>query len=252
MLIDTHCHLYKKEYENIDEVVKRMNGIIVTSGCDDESNLEVLELISKYDNVYGVLGLHPTELDKITANSFEIIENNINNPKIIGVGEVGLDYYWDDTKKDFQKKIFIKQIELAKKYNKTVVVHSRDSIEDTYNIMEKYSDMKFVLHCYGSSLDMAKKFISTCNVMFGIGGVVTFKNGVKLKEVIENLDLSYLLLETDSPYLSPEPFRGKRNEPANTDIIATKIAEIKGISKEKVIEITSQNAISQFDLNISL
>lgn len=252
MLIDTHCHLYKKEYEDIDEIVKRMDGIIITSGCDDESNLEVLELVSKYDNVYGVLGLHPTELDKITSNSFEIIENNINNPKIVGVGEIGLDYYWDDSKKEFQKEMFIKQIELANNYNKTVVVHSRDSIEDTYNIMEKYPDIKFVLHCYGSSLDMARKFINSCNVKFGIGGVVTFKNGVKLKEVVENLDLSYLLLETDSPYLSPEPYRGKKNEPANIDIIAAKIAEIKDKTKEEIIEITSQNAIAQFDLNISL
>lgn len=252
MIIDTHCHLYKKEYENIDEIIKNMNGIMVTAGCDDESNLEVIELVEKYDNVYGVLGIHPSELDKITKNSFLILENNINNPKIIGIGEVGLDYYWDASRKEKQKEIFIKQIELAIKYNKPVVVHSREAIEDTYNIMKNYPNVKFILHCYGSSLDMAYKFINNCNVMFGIGGVVTFKNGIKLKEVVKEIGLEYLLLETDSPYLSPEPYRGKINEPKNTEIIAEKVAEIKGINKEKVIQITAENAIRQFDLDITL
>jgi hydrolase, TatD family len=252
MLIDTHCHLNKKYYNEIADVIKRMNGIIITAGCDDETNLEVLKVIKDYNNVYGVLGLHPTELDKITNNSLAVIENNINNPKIIGIGEVGLDYYWDSSKKDFQKEIFEKQILLAKKYNKTVVVHSRDSMEDTYSIMRKYPDVKFILHCYGSSAEMAKKILKDCNVMFGIGGVVTFKNGTKLKEVVKEIDLAYLLLETDGPFLAPEPYRGKQNEPIYTDLIATKIAEIKGISKEEVIEITGQNAIRQFDLDLTL
>lgn len=252
MIIDTHCHLNKKEYNNIDEVISKMNGMMITAGYDDESNLEVLEIVSKYDNIFGVLGLHPSELKKIKDNSFSIIEKNISNPKIIGIGEIGLDYYWDKTNKEFQKKMFIKQIELAKKYNKPVVVHSRESIEDTYDIMRKYPNVKFILHCYSSSLDMANKFIKNCSVMFGIGGVITFKNSNKLKEVVKWIDLEYLLLETDSPYLAPEPYRGKRNEPSYTELVASKIAEIKGISKEKVIEITTQNAIRQFDLNITL
>ena len=171
--------------------------------------------------------------------------------KLYGIGEVGLDYYWDKTYIEEQKQLFIKQIELAKKYNKTVVVHSRDAIEDTLSIVKQYPDVKFVFHCFGSSLEVAKELVKR-NIRLGIGGVVTFKNGVKLKEVVEGIDLDYLLLETDSPYLTPEPYRGKRNEPSNTLYVAQKIAEIKGIEVDKVIERTAQNAIEQFDLPISL
>lgn len=251
MLIDTHCHLNRNEYDNVDEIIKKMNGIMITAGCDDNSNLEIIEQVNKYDNVYGVLGIHPESVTEVTEESFRIIEENLNNPKIVGIGEVGLDYYWDKTHIDEQKQLFIRQIELAQKYNKTVVVHSRDSIEDTLSIVKQYPDVKFVFHCFGSSLEIAKELVKR-NIRLGIGGVVTFKNGVKLKEVVEGIDLEYLLLETDSPYLTPEPYRGKRNEPSNTLYVAQKIAEIKGIEVDKVIEKTAQNAIEQFDLPIAL
>lgn len=251
MLIDTHCHLNKNEYDNVDEIIKKMNGIMITAGCDDNSNLEIIEQVNKYDNVYGVLGIHPESVTEVTEESFKIIEKNLNNPKIVGIGEVGLDYYWDKTHIEEQKQLFIRQIELAQKYNKTVVVHSRDAIEDTLSIVKQYPDVKFVFHCFGSSLEIAKELVKR-NIRLGIGGVVTFKNGVKLKEVVEGIDLEYLLLETDSPYLTPEPYRGKRNEPLNTLYVAQKIAEIKGIEVDKVIEKTAQNAIEQFDLPIAL
>lgn len=251
MLIDTHCHLNKNEYDNVDEIIKKMNGIMITAGCDDNSNLEIIEQVNKYNNVYGVLGIHPESVTEVTEESFRIIEENLNNPKIVGIGEVGLDYYWDKTHIEEQKQLFIRQIELAQKYNKTVVVHSRDAIEDTLSIVKQYPDVKFVFHCFGSSLEIAKELVKR-NIRLGIGGVVTFKNGVKLKEVVEGIDLEYLLLETDSPYLTPEPYRGKRNEPSNTLYVAQKIAEIKGIEVDKVIEKTAQNAIEQFDLPISL
>lgn len=251
MLIDTHCHLNKNEYDNVDNIIKNMNGIMIAAGCDDESNLEIIEQVDKYDNVYGVLGIHPEYVTKVTDESFRIIEENIMNPKIVGIGEVGLDYYWDKTHIEEQKQLFIRQIELAKKYNKTVVVHSRDAIEDTLSIVKQYPDVKFVFHCFGSSLEIAKELVKR-NIRLGIGGVVTFKNGVKLKEVVKGIDLEYLLLETDSPYLTPEPYRGKRNEPSNTLYVAQKIAEIKGIEVDKVIEKTAQNAIEQFDLPIAL
>lgn len=251
MLIDTHCHLNKNEYDNVDEIIKKMNGIMITAGCDHNSNLEIIEQVNKYDNVYGVLGIHPESVTEVTEESFRIIEENLNNPKIVGIGEVGLDYYWDKTHIEEQKQLFIRQIELAQKYNKTVVVHSRDSIEDTLSIVKQYPDVKFVFHCFGSSLEIARELVKR-NIRLGIGGVVTFKNGVKLKEVVEGIDLEYLLLETDSPYLTPEPYRGKRNEPSNTLYVAQKIAEIKGIEVDKVIEKTAQNAIEQFDLPIAL
>lgn len=249
-MIDTHCHIGKEYYDDIDKMINNMNGYMIISGCNDESNLEVIELVKKYSNIYGTIGFHPTELDKLTDNSFKIIEDNINNPKIVGIGEIGLDYHYENTNKSLQQEVFIHQIKIAQKYNKAIVIHSRDAIEDTYNILDRYIlNTKCVLHCYGSSIDMAKRFLKF-NMMFGIGGVITFKNSKVLKEVVEGLDLRYLLLETDSPFLAPEPFRGSINEPANIKIIAQKIAEIKQISYENVINVTTNNAISQFDLNI--
>ena len=250
MMIDTHAHLFNEDYDDITLLLEHMkDNIIIVSGTNDETNKEVLELVSKYDNVYGTLGIHPSEIDKITDDSFNIIETNITNKKVIGIGEVGLDYYWVKDNKEEQRKLFIKQIELAKKYNKTVVVHTRDSIEDAYNVIKDYSDVKFVIHCFSSSIEMANKFIKL-GCKLGIGGVLTFKNNKKLKEVVTNIDLDYLVLETDSPYLTLEPFRGKKNEPYNIIYVAEEIAKLKNVSVEEVLKKTTENAIFQFDLPI--
>ncbi len=248
-MIDTHCHLFSVYYDDLDDVIKRMgNNIMIVSGTNDDENLEVIKLCDKYANVYGTLGIHPTELSKITDDSFKIIEENILNPKIVGIGEIGLDYYWEKENKDLQKEIFIKQIALARKYNKSIVVHSRDALDDTYEIIKKYgTGLRVDIHCFSSSLEQAIRFIKL-GCKLGVGGVLTFKNNVKLKNVIANIDLDSIMLETDSPYLTPEPYRGKRNEPYNVLYVAQKIAEIKGIDVEKVLEITTNNAISQFDL----
>lgn len=250
MFIDTHCHLSKEDYENLDEIIAEMkDNIIIVSGCSDKTNLEVLDLVEKHSNIYGTLGIHPEEADNVSLDSFKIIENNLNNPKIVGVGEIGLDYYWKKDNKEKQLEIFEKQIELALKYNKAIVIHSRDSINDTLNIIKKYNlnNTKVVVHCFSSSLEIANELVKL-NVKLGIGGVVTFKNNHKLVEVVKNIDLKNLLLETDSPYLSPEPLRGKQNKPSNCYIIAQKIAEIKNIDVNEVLEITTINAINQFDL----
>ena len=252
MMIDTHCHLEAIDYPDLDEVIKRMgNNIIIVSGFNHESIEEVISLCDKYSNIYGTIGYHPEYALSITDFDIKWLEEKIKHPKIVGIGEIGLDYHYDGYSKEKQFDLFIKQIMLANKYNKTIVIHSRDAIEDTYNILCKYKDsnIKAVLHCYSSSVEMAKKFIPL-NVMFGVGGVVTFKNGQKLKNVVENIDLKYLLLETDSPYLTPEPNRGKRNEPVNIKFVAEKIDEIKKISVEEVYFCTTSNAISQFDLNV--
>lgn len=249
MMIDTHCHLEKKDYANIEEIIKKMeNNIMVVSGHDDEANKEVLELVEKYPNIYGTIGIHPEDIDKITDQSFKLIEDNINNPKIVGIGEIGLDYYCNKENKQQQQDIFIKQIELANIYHKPIVIHSRDAVSETYNILKKYLKTKAVIHCYSSSLEMAYKFINL-DIKLGIGGVLTFKNSIVLKEVVKNIDLKYLLLETDSPYLTPEPYRGKKNEPYNIIYVAEKIADIKGLSVEEVLEATTNNAFEQFDLN---
>lgn len=248
-MIDTHCHIFKEYYENIDSIVNNMDGYMIVAGCDDSTNLEVIDLVNKYDNVYGVIGIQPEEVSKISSNSYKIIEDNISNPKIVGIGEIGLDYYWDDSNKEEQIKVFKDMLSMARKYNKAVVVHSRDAIQDTYDILKDYKDLKIDLHCYSGSLEMAKRFLDL-GIKFGIGGVLTFKNSKTIKEVVEYLPMESVLLETDSPYLSPEPLRGKQNIPNNIKIVAEKIAEIKGLSIEKILEITTKNAISQFDLNI--
>ena len=248
MLIDTHCHLSYEYYNNLDELIKNMNGIMIASGCDDKTNKEVLELVQKYPNVYGTLGIHPSEIDSITSESFEIIEKNINNPKIVAIGEIGLDYYWVKDNKEQQKEIFIKQLDLAQKYNKPVVIHTRESIQDAYDILKNYK-LKGTIHCFSSSLEMAKEFIKL-GYKIGVGGVITFKNSVKLQEIVKELDLKDILIETDSPYLTPEPYRGKRNKPEFVYFVAKKISELKNIDLEKVIEITGNNATLEFDLNV--
>lgn len=254
MFVDTHCHISVKDFPDLEKVIEQMQGnIMIVCGTNDESNYEVIELCKKYNNVYGALGIHPEEIDNMTEDSYKIIEENINNPKILGVGEIGLDYHWRQDNKLEQQKIFIEQIRIAKKYNKAIVIHSRDAINDTYNILKReyYQGMRAIIHCFSSSLEMAQKFIEL-GAMIGIGGVLTFKNANKMKEIIKNIDLSHILLETDSPYLSPEPFRGQLNVPYNVTYVAQKIAEIKDISLEEVFEQTTKNAFCQFDFKANL
>lgn len=248
MLIDTHCHLSYEDYDNLEETIKSMDGFMIASGCDDKTNKEVLELVRKYDNVYGTLGIHPEEIDKITDNSFKLIENNLNNPKIVAIGEIGLDYYWVKDNKEKQIEFFEYQLKLAEKYNKPIVVHSRDSIQDTYDILKKYK-LKGTIHCFSSSLEMAKEFIKL-GYKIGVGGVVTFKNSSKLREIVKELDLKDILIETDSPYLSPEPFRGKKNNPSNVYYVAKKISDLKNINVNKVLDVVNSNACAVFDLNL--
>ena len=239
-MVDTHCHITSEYYDNIDEVINKMkDNIIIVSGTNKDDIKEVINLCN-YKNVYGTIGIYPTEeLD------LKIIEDNINNKKIVGIGEIGLDYHLEQNKEEQINK-FIKQLDLARKYNKTVVIHTREAMQDTYDILKNYKDLKKVIHCYSGSLEMAKEFIKI-GCRLGIGGVLTFKNS-KLKDVIKEIDLKYLLLETDSPFLTPEPLRGTKNEPYNIIYVAKKIAEIKNISLEEVLEVTTLNAKDQFDL----
>ena len=250
MLIDTHCHLEYKEYDDLDSIIINMDGYMIASGYNDSTNLEVIELVNKYDNVYGVIGLHPEEVDNVTDNSFKIIEDNINNPKILGIGEIGLDYYYVKDNKDKQIELFKKQIEIAEAYNKPIVVHSRDAAQDTYNILKDVK-VKCDIHCFSYSYEMAIEFVKL-GFRLGIGGVLTFKNSKNLKEIVDKLDIDSFLLETDSPYLSPEPFRGKKNNPSNCLYIAKKIAEIKELDINEVIDKLNRNAKNQFDLDIKL
>lgn len=249
MMIDTHCHLDYEDYDNLDEVINKMgNNIIIVSGASIQGNKNVIELCNKYQNIYGTIGIHPEEIDENIEDNLKFIEENINNPKIVGIGEIGLDYHWSKDSKDLQRKYFKIQLELAKKYNKCAVIHSRDAIEETYEILKESGHNKVNIHCFSGSLEMAEKFIKL-GYLLGIGGVVTFKNASKLKEIVKNVDLSHLLLETDSPYLTPEPNRGKKNEPYNIYYVAGEIAKIKNISREEVFKVTTENAKRQFDLD---
>lgn len=251
-MIDTHCHLDIKDYEDIEEVIERMKGhILIVSGVNEESNQRVIDLCETYNNVYGVIGIHPEEVDQANIDSLKWIEDHLNHPKIVGIGEIGLDYHYTKENMERQKEFFVAQILLAKKYHKTMVIHSRDAILDTYELLKSHYQvgMKSVIHAYNSSIEMAKQF-AKLGCLLGIGGVVTFKNGIKLKEVVAKIPLKYFVLETDSPYLTPEPHRGKRNEPYYVKYVAEKIAEIKQIPVEEVLQVTTNNAICQFDLPI--
>ena len=249
MMIDTHCHLNSNDYENIDKVIKHMDGnIMIVSGADMASNRENLDLVKKHSNIYTTIGMHPEVASVYNSSSLSWLESHVNDAKVVGIGEIGLDYHYEGYDKELQKKMFIEQIELAKKYHKVVVIHSRDAIADTLDIIREYlSGYPTVMHCYSGSVETAR-VLTNMGVMLGIGGVLTFKNASKLVEVVREIDLKYLLLETDSPYLTPEPFRGKTNEPYNILYVARKIAEIKNISVEEVLEITTNNAIRLFDL----
>ena len=248
MLIDTHCHLFSEYYEDMDKVIERaINagvGMIIVNGIDRKSNEEVLRLVSKYDIVYGALGIHPEDIDNYCEEDFKFIEEHINDDKILAVGEIGLDYHYD-IDRDKQKEIFRRQLEIAKKYNKPVIIHSRDSIQETYNILKEYN-VKGIMHCYSGSVEMAKEF-TKLGFYLGIGGIVTFKNAVKLVEVIKNIGLEYIVLETDSPYLSPEPYRGKQNEPAYVENVLKKICEIRDMDYSEVVDITTKNVFRLFD-----
>lgn len=248
-MIDTHCHIYSEYYDDISKIIEDIStaGIekVIVNGCDMKSNLEVLELVKKYDIVYGALGFHPTELENFDDECISWLDKHINDDKIVAIGEIGLDYHYDDTDKIMQQNAFKKQLDIAKKYNKPVIVHCRDAIKDTYDMLSNY-EIKGSIHCYSGSLEMAREFIKL-GYYIGIGGVCTYKNSKNIINVLENVPLSYILLETDSPYLSPEGKRGEVNSPANIPIIVNKISEVKNTSNEEVIRITTDNANSLFD-----
>ena len=249
MFIDTHCHLSIEDYENIDEVINenRKNDIdkIIISGCTKESIIESLELSAKYNDVYVTIGFHPSEVDKTTLDDLKFLESHLSDEKVVGIGEIGLDYHYGKEDIDRQKELFKYQLDLATKYNLPVVIHSRDATKDTIDILKNY-DLKCDIHCFSGSLETAKIYISM-GYYLGIGGVVTFKNS-NLSKVIEEIGLDNVILETDSPYLSPDPLRGTKNSSKNIPIIAKKLADILDIDISEVSKITSSNASKLFDL----
>lgn len=254
MFIDTHLHLSYKEGINPKEFIENAKNAgvryLILSCCDKKSIIEGLELIKKYDNLFLSIGFHPEVVSEITSEDYEWLKDIVSNcPRVVAIGEIGLDYYWEKEQKEFQKEMFRKQLDIAKELELPVVIHTRDAIQDTYDILSEYN-LKGVIHCYSGSVDMAEKF-TKLGYLLGIGGVVTFSNS-KLYQVVEKVGLSNIVLETDSPYLSPVPYRGKVNESKNIPIIAEKIGEILDIKIDDVARVTTANAVKLFDLNIKL
>ena len=250
MYIDTHCHLSREDYDDIDKVIEENKNAnidkIVVSGCSRESIEEVMDLKDKYDMVYVTIGYHPEYADTVTESDLDYLKSLLGEKKIIGIGEIGLDYHYTKENKDKQIWLFEEQLKIANAFNLPVVIHSRDATMDTINTLKKYK-VKGIIHCFSGSLETANVYISM-GFLLGIGGVVTFKNS-KLKDVVKEVPLESIVLETDSPYLTPVPFRGKINSSKYLEYIANFIADIKNISVEELAEITSRNASSLFDFD---
>lgn len=250
MLIDSHCHILSSEYEKPEVVIKdsKTSGVdkMIINGYDLESSTEAVLLSNEYNYVYASIGIGPENIDDVSDKDFIKLEELINKGKVVAIGEIGLDYYWTKDNKEKQIYVFENMLALAKKYNLPVIVHCRQAIKDTYELLKKYK-VTGILHCFSGSAESAKEFIKL-GFLIGIGGVVTFKNAKEIKDVVIKIDLSNISLETDSPYLSPEPFRGKVNVPKNVIYVARKIAELKSVSLEEVLEVTSSNVTSKFDL----
>ena len=251
-MIDTHTHINMIEGISLDEVVQNainsgVEKLLVPSAYPKDIE-EVMTLIDKYENVYGMLGVHPTEVKDWSDDLIDKIKTYSNHPKIVAIGEIGLDYYWDKSFNDLQKEVFIKQIKLANELNLPISIHDREAHKDTFDILKEHNNgSKIVMHCFSGSVEFAKECVKE-GWYIALGGVVTFKNAVKMKEVAQNIPLEYLLIETDAPYLTPVPFRGKENQPAYVKYVAEEIAKLRGISFEEVDRITSENAKRVFGL----
>lgn len=245
-IINTHSHVNMLRETNIDEAIQNaINNKIVTivPSSSAQDIFDTDNFIKKYNDVYGYVGVFPEEVkdfsDKTLADMEEIIKSN---PKIIGIGEIGLDYYWDKSFKELQKEAFIKQIEFANQMNLPINIHSREAHLDTLEILKKYNkNSTAIMHCFSGSLEFARECIKE-GIYIALGGVVTFKNAKKTKEVAKNIPLEYLLLETDDPYLAPVPFRGKENQPMYVKYVAEEIANLRGITPEEVAKTSTENA----------
>jgi len=249
-MIDTHSHI--DMLENPEEEIKKSleAGVekIVIPGVEPDTYDKIIDLIEKYDCLYGAIGTHPQEAQKFNDDAAKKTMELASHKKIVGIGEIGLDYYWDKTFIDTQKKIFQTQIEIAMALNLPVLVHDREAHLDTFNILKEAKYNKVVMHCFSGSEDFAKECVNL-GWYLGIGGVVTFKNSRKIKEVVKNVPLENLLLETDAPYLTPHPFRGEENSPKYLPLIAKQIANLKDVTLDEVKKQTTLNANKVFNFD---
>lgn len=252
MIFDTHAHYDDKAFdEDRDQLLQQLpqEGIarVVNISSNLDSCARTLDLAEHYSYIYAAIGIHPSDCAQLDETSFQRLEDQCKHPKCVAVGEIGLDYYWKEPDPLLQKKWFCRQLDLARKLQKPVVIHSRDAAKDTIEIMKEHKaeEIGGVIHCYSYSRETAGTFLNM-GYYFGIGGVLTFQNGKKLKEAVSYLPLERLVLETDSPYLTPEPNRGKRNNSLYLPYVVSQLASIKGISREEVERITWENACNLY------
>ncbi len=255
MLFDTHVHLNDKQFEeDLEEVIQRTKeaGVsnVVVVGFDRPTITRAMELVDGYDFIYAAVGWHPVDAIDMTDEDLNWIEKLAAHPKVVAIGEMGLDYHWDKSPKEIQKDVFRKQIKLAKKVKLPIIIHNREATADIIEILkeENAHEVGGIMHCFSGSAEIAKECVEM-NFYISLGGPVTFKNAKKPKEVTAEIPLDRLLIETDCPYLAPHPFRGKRNEPAYVKLVAEQIAEIKEITYEEVAEATTRNAKKLFGIN---
>ena len=251
MYFNTHTHLNSKElYSQRDIFIKHAldNNVdyIVVAGYDLPSSKYAVEIAQEYPFIYATVGISPNDCLETTDADLNEIEALLQNPCVVALGEIGLDYYWEDVPHDKQKDIFQKQIDIAKKHDKPIVIHARDAYEDTYRIL-KQAAHRGIMHCYSGSVEMAKRFIDL-GFYISLAGPVTFKNARVPKDVAEKIGLEHLLIETDCPYLTPHPYRGTLNEPANVVYIAQEIAKLKNMEIESVASQTTFNAKKVFGI----
>lgn len=248
MIFDTHAHYDDEAFDgDRDELLTHMRerGIeyIVNAGAGLASTAKTVELTEKYPFVYGSAGVHPSETAELTLQDMEWLLEMSKKEKIVAIGEIGLDYHWQEPEREVQKRWFKEQLKLAEQTHLPVIIHSRDAAADTLEILKEWDSHKTkgVIHCFSYTWETAKEYLAM-DYYFGIGGVLTFKNAKKLKEAVKQIPMERILLETDCPYLAPEPYRGKRNQSEYILYAAEKLAELKGLDREKVLEITSGNA----------
>ena len=245
MIFDTHAHydsgaFNADRFDILASMPEKNVGLIVDPGCDLESSRAAIALAEKYDFVYAAIGWHPEDMDKLTDEGFDEMIKLMHHPKCVAVGEIGLDYYWDAEHKDEQKALFIRQIELALELDKPVIVHDREAHGDSFDIVSRYPELRGVFHCYSGSAEMAAELLKR-GWYLGFDGPITYKNARKALEVLQMCPLERMVIETDSPYLTPVPNRGRRNDSSNLKYVIDKIAEVKGVSASEVERATFES-----------
>jgi len=254
MLFDTHVHLNSKMYKkDLNEVIERALEVGVTKmavvGFDMPSNKHAIQLAEQYECIYAVVGVHPSDARSATEAGWAVLREQLKHPKVVALGECGFDYYHDTSFNDIQREVFKRQLAIAKELDMPIVIHMRDSVDDTYEMLrDEGKGLGGVLHCYGGDVAMMHKFLDL-GFYIGLDGPVTFKNARSVHEIAKAVPIDRLVIETDAPYLTPAPYRGKRNEPAYLSYVAEKIAELRGMSYDEVCRITTENALKMYRMS---